>query len=234
MYESWSGDNSDIAMHRSWVSYVLTSGLEIPLDHIVDTGHIPQELQFRVPMQHETLMPDFAVIEPSEAGSAPIPRMIVMVVPPNQSLDKPLPNKQWNASPHTRMSDLVRGCNKSGIYFGVVTNGSNGRWSTASKGKQPASLLGMHPSGSMSLLPSEHSMSYSPPNDCTAIRTLRWKSFSNEAPNIKAKSLTNSAFRSAMPWKLSSKRSIVSTASVVANCSRDFPKNSSMKHVSLS
>ncbi|MBN8604374.1 MAG: TetR family transcriptional regulator [Planctomycetes bacterium] len=123
MYENWVVNNRDIAVHRGWINYVLSTGLEIPDSHIVDTGHIPQELHVRVPMQHETLQPDFAVLEPSDDGSESKPRMIVMVVPPTQSLDKPLPNKIWHASPHTRMSDLVRGCNNSGIFFGLVTNG---------------------------------------------------------------------------------------------------------------
>ena len=122
-YESWQTDNRDIAVHRAWVKFVLTHLLEIPEDHIVDSGHIPDSLKLRVDLHHEDLAPDMAVIEPGEDGEADSPQMILMIVPPGQALDKKLPGKEWAASPQTRMSDLVRGCNDHGITFGLLTNG---------------------------------------------------------------------------------------------------------------
>ena len=126
-YESWQTDNHDIAVHRAWIKYVLTHALELPADHIVDTGHIPQNLSVRVDVHHETLTPDIALIEPEHTDrketTPATPRMIVMIVPPDQALDKKLPGKNWAASPQTRMSDLIRGCNDQGITFGLLTNG---------------------------------------------------------------------------------------------------------------
>ena len=122
-YDSWQSDRHEIAVHRAWVKYVLTQALELPEAHIVDSGHIPQNLSVRVDVHHETLTPDMAVIEPTDGDQPGTPRMVVMVVPPDQALDKKLPGKNWAASPQTRMSDLVRGCNDAGITFGLLTNG---------------------------------------------------------------------------------------------------------------
>lgn len=120
-YESWQSDSDKVAVHRAWIKYVLTTALEVPEANVADTGHIPQTLQIRVAEHHETLKPDMAVIEVDDGLVTP--RMLVMIVPPDKALDKSLSDRQWKASPHTRMSDLVRGCNDAGITFGLVTNG---------------------------------------------------------------------------------------------------------------
>ncbi|MBL8808770.1 MAG: N-6 DNA methylase [Planctomycetaceae bacterium] len=122
-YESWQSASNDISVHRAWVKYVLTDALELPEEYLFDAGHIPQSLQLDVTQQREVLKPDMAVVECDDASGARTPRMIVMIVPSTQGLDKALPNKQWKASPQSRMSDLVRGCSSSGITIGLLTNG---------------------------------------------------------------------------------------------------------------
>ena len=129
LYESWQADRDDIAVHRGWIKSVLTECLEIPDDYFYDAGRIPTTLQHRVPEHHEKLTSDMAVIETSDDGSDK-PRLLVMIVPPNQALDKAIPGKQWKATPQTRMSDLVRGCSATGVSLGLVTNGE--QWTLVS------------------------------------------------------------------------------------------------------
>ncbi|MBK8538938.1 MAG: hypothetical protein IPL60_02870 [Ardenticatenia bacterium] len=136
-YEEWldnqGGLQADPAIHRAWVLWVLRRVLGMPDAVLAGAAGGADErleaLAVAVAEQHETLRPDFAVLDPeAPAGeaaedSAPRARLLLMLVPPGQSLERPLAGRHWKASPATRMMTLLHA---RGLRLGMVTNGE--RW----------------------------------------------------------------------------------------------------------
>jgi hypothetical protein len=94
------------------VRYVLTRTLQLPEEIIAEGQAIPPTLKATIAEQQETLRPDLVILEPepeatrgradssppplSEANSpAPLPRLLIQIVPPGQDLDKPLADHHW-------------------------------------------------------------------------------------------------------------------------------------------
>lgn len=128
-YQEWqdnqNGTKPEIAIHRAWVNFVLQQTLELP-DEVLLTGQsIPSGLYANIPQHGETLRPDWVVVEPAPLGGKKgegKPRLLVQMVPANQSLEKPFADKRWKASPATRMMELLHACN---VRLGLVTNGEH-------------------------------------------------------------------------------------------------------------
>ncbi|MFM7447470.1 MAG: DUF559 domain-containing protein [Leptolyngbyaceae cyanobacterium] len=133
-YEEWQdnqfGLKPEPAIHRAWVEFVLKQTLELP-DEVLRSGQeIPPGLS--VTEQHETLRPDWAVVNPAETPDAGKPRLLVQIVPPGQGLEKPLKGSRSAASPATRMMELLHACN---VRLGLVTNGEHWMLVNAPKGE---------------------------------------------------------------------------------------------------
>lgn len=121
VYEEWldnqGGLRADHAIHAAWARWVLQHVLEFPAEVLRVTDELDERFSVRVAEHGEVLVPDFAVVEPDDPGTA---RLLVQVVPAGQSLDKRLREARWSASPATRMMTLLHA---TGVRLGLVTNG---------------------------------------------------------------------------------------------------------------
>ncbi len=111
------GQRPDPAIHRAWLKVVLdeTLGYE---EMIAEGQAIPQTLKSDVAEYGVTLRPEFVVNDPDTTK----PRLLVQAYPRSQPLTKPLPSSRWNASPDTRMMQLLH---DTGVRLGIVTNGDH-------------------------------------------------------------------------------------------------------------
>ncbi|MDP9314027.1 MAG: restriction endonuclease [Chloroflexota bacterium] len=137
VYEEWldnsGGLQSDPSIHRAWVEWVLRNVLEMQ-DSVVRDGQRDDLALFavRVEEHQEMLLPDFVIVEPGMNGTAQKGRLVVQVVPSGQSLDKPLRDARWKASPEVRMMTLLHA---TGVRLGLVTNGEQWMLVDAPKGE---------------------------------------------------------------------------------------------------
>ena len=79
---------------------------------------IPQTLKTTIAEYGETLRPDGSCNDPGSEKA----RLLVQVYPRGQSLDRPVQDSRWKASPDTRMMQLLH---DTGIRLGLVTNGEH-------------------------------------------------------------------------------------------------------------
>lgn len=114
----WEEERENPAIHTAWVRFILGSVLGIPDDYLLEGPSIPAALTASVAEHGEMLRPDLALLD--RDGKA---RMLVMVVPPNADLEKPLAGKRWKAAPATRLMELLHAAD---VRVGLVTNGE--RW----------------------------------------------------------------------------------------------------------
>ena len=110
----------DMAIHQAWIRFVLSQTLGFPDELIAEGQALPPQLAVSVPEYGETLRPDLAILAPPGRPDAGAPCLLIQVLPPGQEIEKALPGRHWNASPATRMVDLLHG---SGVRLGLVTNG---------------------------------------------------------------------------------------------------------------
>jgi hypothetical protein len=101
------------AQHE-WLRAVLLTLLEWPADLLVEDNAIPQNLSHFVAQHHETLRPDFALLEDGKA------RLLISLLPPSQQPDRRPPSTTWNATCAGRMAELLRATH---VPLGLVTNG---------------------------------------------------------------------------------------------------------------
>lgn len=99
---------------REWLRAVLLTLLEWPADLLAEDNAIPQNLSYFVAQHHETLRPDFALLEDGK------PRLLISVLPPAQQPDRRPPSTTWNATCAARMAELLRATR---VPLGLVTNG---------------------------------------------------------------------------------------------------------------
>ena len=120
-YEEWSDEQAssrpDPAIHRVWVNYVLGTTLGLP-DQVIARGQsIPERLKFSSLENNETIKPDILIHNPDKPNE---PRMLVMVYPAEQDLEKGVIGAHWQTSPAQRMQELLH---KTEVRLGLVTNG---------------------------------------------------------------------------------------------------------------
>ena len=138
-YQEWqdnqNGVKPEVAIHRAWVNFVLQQTLELPDEVLLKGQSIPTGLNANIAQHGETLRPDWVVVEPAplggKGGEGKV-RLLVQIVPANQSLEKPLADKRWKASPATRMMELLHACN---VRLGLVTNGEHWMLVNAPRGE---------------------------------------------------------------------------------------------------
>jgi hypothetical protein len=127
-YEEWLDYRSDPAIHRAWVSWVLTDLLEFPDEVLLSGQGIPPALKVTFAEHQLTLRPDWVVVEP-DGGQ---PRLLVQVVPPEQGLEKTYRGSRWKASPATGMMELLHATD---VRLGLLTNGEQWMLVNAPRGE---------------------------------------------------------------------------------------------------
>jgi len=126
-HEEWrddvDGTRPDVAVHHAWIRYVFREALGFGAGDIVPGDRLG--LTVRIPEEHETLAPDFAVVNPAARDDAGKPRLLISVLAATQDPNKPLANRFWKVSPVDRMLFLLRGAQAQGskVRVGLVTNG---------------------------------------------------------------------------------------------------------------
>ena len=135
-YEEWKEDSEEEEkLHTRWIEYVLGTLLEYPSDVLLQIDEESPAFAASIPEHHETLVPSWAVVD---ADTGKVPRILIQVVPASQSLDKPLPDRVWKASPATRMAELIRGSGHKSPRLGLVTNGEQWMLVDAARGQTTA------------------------------------------------------------------------------------------------
>ena len=119
-FEEWEEQRADPAIHRAFARFVLMQALEFPPDAIVEGQKMPVGMEARIAEHGETVRPDWAIVTPPGLPDAGKPRLLIQIVAPDQSLEKPLAGKHWKASPATRMMELLHAAN---VPLGLLTNG---------------------------------------------------------------------------------------------------------------
>ena len=126
-YEEWldnqQGLRPDLAIHRAWVEFVLRETLELPTEVLLSGQQLPSGIQANIAEYQETLRPDLVLVNPTGNNQANTPRLLIQIVPILQDLDKPFIGSRRQASPATRMMELLH---VSNVRLGLVTNGE--RW----------------------------------------------------------------------------------------------------------
>jgi hypothetical protein len=127
-YEEWLDYRSDPAIHRAWVSWVLTDLLEFPDEVLLSGQGISPALKVTFAEHQLTLRPDWVVVEP-DGGK---PRLLVQVVPTEQGLEKTYRGSRWKASPATGMMELLHATD---VRLGLLTNGEQWMLVNAPRGE---------------------------------------------------------------------------------------------------
>lgn len=117
VYEEWLQNCELPLFHNAWVEYVLRELLNLPDMAIASGQAIPSLFKCDVPEQSEVIHPDLLIHTPSKPHEA---RILLLIFPRGQGLNKVVAGRRWAASPAARMSELLRRC---GIRLGLVTNG---------------------------------------------------------------------------------------------------------------
>jgi hypothetical protein len=123
--DEWQDGAADPALHRAFVRFALAEVLGLGTEVLHEGAALPPTLSLRIAEHNETLRPDFAVLAPEGRDDAGRPRLLVLIVPPTQGLEKPLargPAARWAASPAQRMMTLLHG---TGVRLGLVTSGEH-------------------------------------------------------------------------------------------------------------
>lgn len=117
-YETWcERGRNHVGAHQAWIRYVLTEFLAYPDALLAEGQSMPPGMEAVLPRFHETLRPNFA-LKHRDAGNKPV--LLISFYPSGTRLESPLPDRNWKASPATRMMELLHA---TGITTGLVTNG---------------------------------------------------------------------------------------------------------------
>ena len=138
--DSQFGARPDLPIHRAWVEFVLKQTLELPDEVLLSGQSIPAGLCANIAEHGETLRPDWVIVNPSGTPDAGKPRSLVQIVPADQNLEKHLKGSSWQASPATRMMELLHSSN---VRLGIITIMANsGCWLMLRAAKLRALFLG--------------------------------------------------------------------------------------------
>ena len=131
-YEEWRDNQQglapDPALHTAWWRYVVQAVLGMERDFLHFDQAITPNLQTTVAEYGETLRPTWVLHDQQRDAQ---PRLLGMVVPANQALEKAFIGSRWKASPVMRMLDLLRATN---VPLGLLTNGEHWMLVVAPKG----------------------------------------------------------------------------------------------------
>ena len=134
-FNEWEDGRNAPAIHTAWVEFVLKNALGYPSDYLLAGQSLPADLEARVVEHGETLRPTYALKSPQET----VPRMLVAIYSPGQSLRKPVAESTWKtASPDTRMMTLLHA---TGVPLGLVTNGEKWLLVAAKSGETTSYII---------------------------------------------------------------------------------------------
>lgn len=123
-FEEWEDDQQGRkptpGLQREWIRYVLRATLGYGEKVLLEGQAIPTYLSATAAEHGETLRPDWVLADPRKESGDLKPRLLIQYLPAGQSLEKPLADKRWTASPATRMMELLH---STGVRLGLVTNG---------------------------------------------------------------------------------------------------------------
>ncbi|MGB0383199.1 MAG: Eco57I restriction-modification methylase domain-containing protein [Ardenticatenaceae bacterium] len=140
-YGEWEQVREDGRYHAAWVEWVLREGLGLPsevLHEPSDENGLLERLAVQVLEHGVWLSPDWVLMlddEVARSSGNQAPRLLVMVVPPEQGLERVMAGSRWKASPATRMMMLLHA---KGVRLGLLTNGERWMLVDAPKGQTTA------------------------------------------------------------------------------------------------
>ena len=233
-FEEWednqTGKRPNPAIHRAWIDFVLKQTLGFSKDAhpefdescLAEGQKIPQTLMATIAKHGETLRPDVVVRNPQGVPDAGKARLLVQIYPVEQNLERPSLGRHWNASPATRMMELLHATD---VRLGLVTNGEHWMLVDAPRGdttgfaswyatlwfEEPLTLRAFR-----SLLGVRRFFSWP--------TTRRWRRCSTRAPRTSRKSPTSWGFRCGGPSRCSSSRSTGPIRTTGGNSWRTCPK----------
>lgn len=108
------------ALHHAWIRFVLEHILGFHGDTLLTDQAAPPHCRLGLGEYAEVLVPDFVVVDPPQMPEAGKARLLVQTYPHNQDLERAIPHAHWQASPCTRMMELLHA---SGVPLGLVSNG---------------------------------------------------------------------------------------------------------------
>ena len=114
-HQEWGEQHHDPAFRRAWFDFI-RRGLGWPPSYWREGQDVPAALKLGLPQYGETLRPDAVLMAPDATKA----RLLWNAYLPDQGLEKALVTRGWNASPATRMAELLRA---SGVALGLVSNG---------------------------------------------------------------------------------------------------------------
>jgi len=115
-YQEWGNAQKELAIHRAWVSWVLSNTLGYPQEYLKTGQEIANHWRVRVEQHQETLTPDWVLVDPEVNR----PELLIQIFEPSQKLEGTYRGSVWAASPVTRMVELLRGLR---VHLGLITNG---------------------------------------------------------------------------------------------------------------
>ncbi|MCY7331121.1 MAG: restriction endonuclease [Pseudanabaena sp. CAN_BIN31] len=115
-YQEWGNAQKELAIHRAWVSWVLSNTLGYPQEYLKAGQEIANHWRVRVEQHQETLTPDWVLVDPEVNR----PELLIQIFEPSQKLEGTYRGSVWAASPVTRMVELLRGLR---VHLGLITNG---------------------------------------------------------------------------------------------------------------
>ena len=121
-YDEWQANPVAPGLRRAWILHVLTNLLGYPADLLAEGQTLPAGLEANIAQMGETLRPDFALVGPKNSETDGQAQLLIAAYPAGQSLDRPLADRHWKASPATRMMELLH---VSGVPLGLLTNGEH-------------------------------------------------------------------------------------------------------------
>ena len=133
-FQDWQFDTAAPGKQRAWVLNVFQNFLGWSPDLLVEGQQMPPGLETNILEHGETLRPDLVLVGPSGTPSAGKPHLLIQVLNPDQKSSKVLANKNWKASPETRMAELLRATNNP---LGLITNGEEWTLVFAQRGETP-------------------------------------------------------------------------------------------------
>lgn len=121
--DGWEDEGRrDPGAHGSFVRFVLSDVLGWP-DRLVKQGQaLPPGVEATIAEHGEKLRPDLVAVEPPGRAKAGRARVLVLVFPPGQGLERSVDGKRWKASPATRAMEL---CHATEVPLALVTNGAD-------------------------------------------------------------------------------------------------------------
>jgi hypothetical protein len=133
-FQDWQRDATAPGKQRAWVLNVFHNFLGWSSDLLVEGQQIPPGLEAKVLEHGEMLRPDLVLVGPAGTPTAGKPNLLIQILDSDQKSNRVLANRNWKASPETRMAELLRATNNP---LGLITNGEEWTLVFAQRGETP-------------------------------------------------------------------------------------------------